>query len=239
MRKTNLTTVDALAAQWAKAIDAALQRARERRSSAWSRFAAEVQASAEPAFSKPLASVTTIIPSLFAAALVIGLFWGTTAWVRWLMRIIFHRFVEDKTMTFSRHRPDANVFTSRIINNTADPVRRGSVELFLGYDQDLKRAVAAMRDAAQAAAGVLDEPAASVRVRDLGQDGIVVEVRFWCDSRRSEFVSTASNVRAELVVALTAAEIGLPDPDVRVLEPGVIEKWQEAMGGAGDGSQSR
>ncbi len=39
----NLTSVDALAAQWSQVIDAALQRARERRSSTWSRFAAEVQ----------------------------------------------------------------------------------------------------------------------------------------------------------------------------------------------------
>lgn len=323
----NLTSVDALAAQWSQVIEAALQRARERRSSTWRRFAAEVQASVETAFSRLLESVITIVPSVFAAALVIGLFWAIAAGVRWLMRIIFRRFVEDKTteslikqiayyavwtlglvvaldaLGFEPHTvvtglgltslalgfalkdilsnfisgililtlrpfelgdqivvgetegaverielratqirtydgrvvivPNAEVFTSRIINNTADPVRRGSVELFLGYDQDLKYAVGVIRDASQRAEGVLDEPPASVRVRDLGQDDIVVEARFWCDSRRADFVSTTSNVRAALVAALKAAEIGLPDPDVRVLIPRGIEKWQEALGGKG------
>ena len=320
----NLTTVDALAALWTSAIDQALARARERRSSAWSRFAAEVQASVETAFSRLLESVITIIPSVFAAVLVIGLFWAIAAGVRWLMRVIFRRFVEDKTteslikqiayyavwtlglivaldalgfepqtvvtglgltglalgfalkdilsnfisgililtlrpfelgdqivvgetegaverieLRATQIRtydgrvvivPNADVFTSRIINNTADPVRRGSVELFLGYDQDLKRAVDVMRDAAQAAEGVLDEPAASVRVRDLGQDDIVVEARFWTDSRRADFLATTSNVRAALIAALKAASIGLPDPDVRVLVPRAPDKWQAALG---------
>ncbi|MDQ3652090.1 MAG: hypothetical protein M3458_17825 [Acidobacteriota bacterium] len=72
-------------------------RSRERRSSTWSRFTAEVQASVETAFSRLFKSAITIIPSVFAALLVIGLFWAIAAGVRWLMRVIFRRFVENIT----------------------------------------------------------------------------------------------------------------------------------------------
>jgi small-conductance mechanosensitive channel len=115
--------------------------------------------------------------------------------------------------------PNAEVFTSRIINNTADPIRRGSVALFIGYDSNLQKAIAVIQKAAQVTAGVLEEPAASVRVQELGQDDIVIEVRFWTDSRRSDFVATDSQVRQAIVAALKEADIGLPDPNVRILMP--------------------
>ncbi|NUN66763.1 mechanosensitive ion channel family protein (plasmid) [Pseudanabaena biceps] len=125
--------------------------------------------------------------------------------------------------------PNAELFTSRIINNTAASIRRGSVTLFIGYDSDLRTAIAVVREAVQATDGVLTEPIASIRVQDLGQDDIVVEARFWTDSRRSDFVATTSQVRQAIVSALKAAEIGLPNPDVRMLIPHQTEQWQAAL----------
>ncbi|BAZ71084.1 putative ion channel (plasmid) [Fischerella sp. NIES-4106] len=126
--------------------------------------------------------------------------------------------------------PNAEVFTSRIINNTAAPIRRSSVELFIGYDSDLQQVVTILKNAAQATQEVLDEPGVSVRIRDLGQDDVVVETRFWTDSRRSDFVATTSAVRQAIVAALKEANIGLPDPDVRILVPRHPQKWQAAFG---------
>lgn len=127
--------------------------------------------------------------------------------------------------------PNAEVFTSRIINNTAAPIRRSSVELFIGYDSDLKEVVNVVGDATQIAAGVLEEPKVSVRIRELGQDDIIVEVLFWTDSQRSDFVATTSAVRQAIVAALKQAGIGLPDPDVRILVPRHFDRWQAALGG--------
>ena len=126
--------------------------------------------------------------------------------------------------------PNADLFTSRIINNTAAPIRRGSVSLFIGYDSDLEKAVSVIQKATQLTNGVLPKPAASVRVQELGQDDIVVEARFWTDSRRSDFVATASNVRSHLVTALKAAGIGLPDPDVRFLILRNSAQWWQVLG---------
>ncbi|PSB55947.1 mechanosensitive ion channel family protein [Chamaesiphon polymorphus] len=319
----NLTTVKVLTTQWAQAIDTALARASNRRLSPGGRFVAEVRSSIETAFGRSIESATVIIPRALAALLTLGLFWAIATFVRWLMRLIFRRIVEDLTVenlikqvayyavwilgfivaidafgfdpqavatglgltslalgfalkdilsnfisgisilvlrpfelgdqiivgetegnveridlratqlrTYDGRVvlvPNAEVFTSRIVNNTAASTRRGSVTLFLGYDSDLPQAIDVVRAAVQATDGVLTEPAVSIRVRDLGQDDIVIEARFWTDSRQSDFVATTSQVRLTIVAALKAAEIGLPDPDVRMLTPRQTEQWQAAL----------
>ena len=126
--------------------------------------------------------------------------------------------------------PNAELFTSRITNNTAAPIRRSSVTLFIGYDSDLQTAVTVMTEAAQATEAVLNDPPVSVRIRDLGQDDILVEVRFWTDSRRTDFVATTSAVRGAIVLAFKDAGIGLPNPDVRILMPRHPDKWRTALG---------
>ncbi len=81
----------------------------------------------------------------------------------------------------------------------------------LNYGIDIDAISAVMREAAQATPGVLAEPPSSVRLSDLGQSELVFDVQFWCDSRRSDFVATASEVRKSLVAALRTAGVGLPD----------------------------
>lgn len=113
--------------------------------------------------------------------------------------------------------PNADVFTSRMTNNTASPTRRASVRLFLGYDADLPRALRVLLSAVPSVPGVLEAPAPSVQVAELGQDDLVLEVRFWTDSRRSDFVGTAAAVREALVAAARREGLPLPDPDARIL----------------------
>ncbi|MBW4666044.1 MAG: mechanosensitive ion channel family protein [Cyanomargarita calcarea GSE-NOS-MK-12-04C] len=319
----NLTTVDALAAQWSQAINTALARSSQRRLSPWARFVTEVRASVETAFGRLAESAIIIIPRALAALLVIGLFWGLAFGVRALMRVIFRHIVDDLTVenlikqvayyavwmlgfivaldafgfdpqtvatglgltslalgfalkdilsnfisgililvlrpfelgdqiivgdtegnverielratqirTYDGRVvlvPNAEVFTSRITNNTAAPIRRSSVTLFLGYDSDLPRAIRVVEEAAQSATGVLTDPEVSVRIRELGQDDIIVEVRFWTDSRRSDFVLTTSTVRGSIVTSLKNAGVGLPDPDVRILVPHHPDRWKAAF----------
>lgn len=113
--------------------------------------------------------------------------------------------------------PNAEVFTSRIVNNTADPVRRGSVEVTVAYEADLRRAEEVLRSAARAAPGVLAEPPPNVRARELLTDGVQLEVRFWTDSRRSDYLATSSAVRTSVVEALREAGIELPPPTMAVI----------------------
>lgn len=309
----NLTSQAALAGQWAGALGAALERARERRTGWSGRFGAETRASAEAAFGRLAESAARIIPRALAALVVILLFWLLARAIRALLGILFRRIIEDVTveslirqLTYyailalgffvaldalgfnpttvaagigltgvvlgfalkdilsnfvsgvlllalrpfeigdqivigdlegnverielraTRLRaydgrvmlvPNAEVFTSRIINNTADPVRRGKIEAWVGYDSDIGEATAAACRAAAGAEGVLDAPPPAVRVDELDRDDVVLEITFWTDSRRSDFKNTASAVRAAVVAAFREAGIGLPEPDVRLLRP--------------------
>lgn len=106
--------------------------------------------------------------------------------------------------------PNAELFTSRVTNNTAAPIRRDSIILSLAYDADLTAAMNAALDATRAASGVLEEPPPSILVRDLGATSIALELRFWTDSRRADFVATRSHVNADVVAALRAADVRLP-----------------------------
>lgn len=114
--------------------------------------------------------------------------------------------------------PNAEVFTSRVTNNTAAPTRRAHVEVCVGYDTDLSQALALIREAAQATPGVLSEPPVVALVMELTAEAVTIEVRFWADSRRSDFLLTASAVRQLAVARLRAAGVSLPEPGVRVVD---------------------
>lgn len=113
--------------------------------------------------------------------------------------------------------PNAELFTSRIVNNTADPVRRGSVIVHLGYEADLRRAIDTIGQAVRVTDGVLADRPVAVRAAELGPDDLVLEATFWTDSRRADFSNTCAAVRRAAVDALRAAGIGLPDPGLRTL----------------------
>ncbi len=110
--------------------------------------------------------------------------------------------------------PNADTFTSRVTNNTAAPVRRGQVVCYLGYDVELQKVLLVLEEATLRAEGVIAEPQPSVAIREMGQSELAFQVQFWCDSRRSDFMLTASRVRANLIDALRAAGIALPGPAV-------------------------
>jgi len=114
--------------------------------------------------------------------------------------------------------PNAELFTSRVTNNTAAPVRRTSVEVPVAYGTDLTRAERALLSAAEGVAEVLAAPEPSVRVRLLGTADMVLELRFWTDSRRADLLATTSAVRRRVVEAFSDAGLPLPEPDLRRVE---------------------
>ena len=113
--------------------------------------------------------------------------------------------------------PNAELFTSRVTNNTAAPVRRAAVEVPVGYGTDLKTAEDALLRAAKTVAAVLDAPEPSVRLRELGPADVLMELRFWTDSRRADLLATTSSVRRAVVQAFRETGIALPEPDLRRL----------------------
>jgi small-conductance mechanosensitive channel len=111
--------------------------------------------------------------------------------------------------------PNAEIFTSRVTNNTAAPIRRAKVTVPLAYDQDIGAAIRALQSAVEKTPGVLPEPKVSVRLQDLSPQEIVLEMQFWTDSRRSDFSATSAAVRNKAVEALKSLGVALPDPNAR------------------------
>jgi small-conductance mechanosensitive channel len=111
--------------------------------------------------------------------------------------------------------PNGEVFTSRITNNTESPLRRATVRVHLDYRQDLARALTAILDAVKTVEGVVASPAASIRLSELGLDRLFIDALFWTDSRRRDFMNTASEARIAIVAALKAAGVELPAPELR------------------------
>jgi small-conductance mechanosensitive channel len=113
--------------------------------------------------------------------------------------------------------PNAELFTARVTNNTAAPIRRASFPVHLGYDADVSAAVSVFAHALATVSGVLAAPPPSAQVRELGPADVVVEVRFWTDSLRSDYVETASQARCAVLSAAKARGIPLPNPDARLV----------------------
>jgi small-conductance mechanosensitive channel len=119
--------------------------------------------------------------------------------------------------------PNSETFTSRVINNTASPIRRAGVEFFVSYQVDVDQAITVASAAASETTGVLDEPAPTVRVQAFEPDHVRLELRFWTDSRRSDHVATSSRVHQSVLVRFREAGVVLPDGVLQV-ELGTDEK---------------
>jgi len=125
--------------------------------------------------------------------------------------------------------PNAEVFTSRIVNNTADPVRRGNVLVTVGLGSDIRKISALLTEKAQSAPGVLPDRAASVRVDDANDETVVLNVSFWTDSRRSDFKDTSSQVRLAAIDVLISCGHLPPDPALRRIELLDPAAWRTMM----------
>ncbi len=71
--------------------------------------------------------------------------------------------------------------------------------------------------------GVLSEPRPFIRLQTLGADNLSLEIRFWTDSRRSDYVLTSSNVRLAVLKRFRERCIPLPDPTVPVSIKSIAE----------------
>ena len=304
-----VTTVDALASEWAASLGRAVDQARASRLSPWRRIGDEARGAISSAVSRLASSAARIVPRAIAAILVLALFWAIAAAVRMALRLVFTPLISDLTIenlfkqlayyavwatgilvaadvlgfepgavitglgltglalgfalkdiisnfvsgiiilglrpfeigdeivvgptegTVRRIElratairtydgrlvlvPNAELFTSRVTNNTAAPIRRAAVDVPVGYGTDLRAAEDALLAAAKKVPEVLEEPTPSVRIRALGPADAQMELRFWTDSRRADMLATMSAVRQSIVETFRRTGLPLPEPDLR------------------------
>ncbi|PZO50445.1 MAG: hypothetical protein DCF15_15840, partial [Phormidesmis priestleyi] len=106
--------------------------------------------------------------------------------------------------------PNQEVFQANITNNTAASYLRSSVTVGIDYDADILRARQVILKAVSTLNDVQLEPMPEVLVRELAASTVNLEVRFWVDSRRANFLGTTSMVTQRIKEALKSEDIEMP-----------------------------
>jgi small-conductance mechanosensitive channel len=88
----------------------------------------------------------------------------------------------------------------------------------IGYDDDIERANEIILEEAHAHPDILDDPAPSVRLTDLGDSSVVLKSRVWIDDpSRSDFVKTRGEYVTAVKERFDEEGIDIPYPN-RTLE---------------------
>lgn len=97
--------------------------------------------------------------------------------------------------------PNADVYTTAIVNRSRQILRRHEVAVTLPAESDLPRAHAAMAEALAGVPGVAASPAPAIVALGLDGQTVKLEARFWVDER----ADSADGVRTSVVAAMRGA----------------------------------
>jgi small conductance mechanosensitive channel len=108
--------------------------------------------------------------------------------------------------------PNADVFTSPIVNYSKYPTRRIVLEMGVGYEEELTRVRRIFLEAITGVAGVLNDPEPSVYCRNLGSAAVEVAAYFWIDQKQSSLFQVTSDAVEAVKQAAERESINLPYP---------------------------
>lgn len=117
--------------------------------------------------------------------------------------------------------PNGAILGGTIVNHTREPKRRADVLVGIGYDDDIDHAVRAIMEAVKADPRVLDDPAPGVRITDLGDNAVGLQVRPWV--RTDDFWQAKADLTGTVKRALDAAGCSIPYPqrDLHIVSGGL------------------
>lgn len=94
--------------------------------------------------------------------------------------------------------PNSDLANATLVNNVANATRRVAVDFGIGYDDDIDRAREAIIAEGKNIDGVLDEPAPTAPVTELGDSSVVLSGRIWINTDESGFGA----IRAQFIEAV-------------------------------------
>jgi small conductance mechanosensitive channel len=113
--------------------------------------------------------------------------------------------------------PNADVFTSPIVNFSRATRRRVSLDVGVAYDSDLAQVTRTTLEAIQAVGGLLKEPGPQVVFHTFGGSTIDFTLYYWINMAESNPLAAQDEGVAALKVAFEQAGIELPYPTQTLL----------------------
>lgn len=109
--------------------------------------------------------------------------------------------------------PNETLVGSAVINHTYSDRRvHVPITVQVAYGTDLERAVTLLMDCARAHPRALQDPAPKVLIKELGDNGIHLELGVWIDDPEDGIVNIRSDMYFELLTRLAEAGIEIPYP---------------------------
>ncbi len=143
--------------------------------------------------------------------------------------------VEDISLRVTRVRTFDNELltvpnfqlTDNVVKNPVDAEKlRVKFEFGIGYDDDIEHATDIILEAAREHEGIMDDPAPSVRLTELGDSSVGLQARIWiANPSRSDFVKTRADYVTTVKHRFDEAGIDIPYPhqtltgDISVADP--------------------
>lgn len=133
----------------------------------------------------------------------------------------FEGTVEDinvratKIKTYDGERvvmPNSELYMNAVLVRTAFPHRRVKFIVGIAYEEEVERAREVIMRAMRGAKGVLEDPAPSVDLVELGDSSVNLKAMFWCSSVQSSVRKTSNLVATAIKKALDDEGIDIPYP---------------------------
>jgi small-conductance mechanosensitive channel len=110
--------------------------------------------------------------------------------------------------------PNSQLTDGVVKNPVAKDKLRLKVPFGIGYDDDVERATEIIMAEAEASPGILDDPAPSVRLTELGDSSVVLQSRVWiADPSRADFVKTRADYVQAVKRRFDEEGINIPYPN--------------------------
>jgi len=115
--------------------------------------------------------------------------------------------------------PNSNVYKSIIENYTANPLRRVSFDLGVGYDDSASDAQRVILEKIKEHSATLNEPAPKILLDSLGASTVNLKALFWINGAKNDLLSVRSSCMRIAKQALLQQGISMPDEAREVIFP--------------------
>lgn len=108
--------------------------------------------------------------------------------------------------------PNSDLYSGKVINQTAFDKRRFEVIVGIGYDENIKEAKEIGMDVLENSEKVLEEPEPQILVNELGESSINLELRGWASSNKYSMVKATSDITQKVRERYGEKGIDIPFP---------------------------